>query len=147
MIVKAFKGEYSFLSNYFDSPMVVDGEFYPTAEHFFQASKAKDDWDHELIRRASTPGEAKRLGRNVNLKEDWEKIKDAVMYKGVKEKFIQNPDFAKKLLSTKDAILQEGNTWRDTYWGMDLESGAGRNKLGEILMQVRKELSEEKKQS
>lgn len=144
MIIREFTDKYRFLSNFFESPMVIDNEFYSTNEHFFQAMKAEDEWDQELIRRVHTPGEAKRMGKSVKLVEKWDELKDAVMLKGLRAKFDQNPDLAKKLLETGDAILQEGNTWKDTYWGMDLQSGIGKNKLGELLMQVRKELKEKK---
>jgi ribA/ribD-fused uncharacterized protein len=147
MIIKAFEGKYRFLSNFYESPMVIDDNFYATNEHYFQAMKAEDDWDQELVRRALTPGEAKSLGRKVKIRINWELVKEEMMLKGLRAKFHQNEDLAEKLLDTKDAILQEGNTWRDTYWGIDLNSGAGRNRLGELLMQVRKELNEEKKQS
>ena len=51
-------------------------------------------------------------------------------------KFHSNPSLIEKLLTTKDATLIEGNTWGDTFWGMDTRKG-GENHLGIILMDVR----------
>ena len=62
------------------------------------------------------------------------------MYRICLAKFTQNPDLAKRLLDTGDEILEEGNTWHDTYWGVDLKTGEGKNMLGSILMRVRNEL-------
>lgn len=59
----------------------------------------------------------------------------------VRAKFYQNPRLAKRLLSTKDMELIEGNTWNDTYWGIDLRSMDGQNRLGKILMKIRDELN------
>lgn len=74
---------------------------------------------------------------------DWEEVKDKVMYEIVLAKFTQNPDLKEKLLATGDEHLEEGNTWGDTTWGT--VNGIGENRLGIILMKVRKELQEESK--
>lgn len=79
------------------------------------------------------PSEAKRLGRRVKLREDWEEVKELVMYEICYHKFSQNPDIRKMLLDTGDAELIEGNTWGDKI-------GVGENRLGKILMRIRNEL-------
>ena len=84
------------------------------------------------------PSDAKRLGRHVPLREDWNSIKEQIMYEICKAKFTQNPDLAEKLLETGDAELIEGNWWHDTTWGMC--NGEGQNLLGKILMRVREEI-------
>ena len=53
------------------------------------------------------------------------------------EKFQQNPLLAKRLLETGDCMLQEGNYWKDLFWGVDLKTGEGENHLGKILMELR----------
>lgn len=130
-----FRGEYDWLSNFYYSPVTINDKRYNTNEHFFQACKATIKSDHELIRKAKTPAIAKRLGRQILIREDWNKIRDEIMLKGVKEKFFQHIDLAQKLIETKNAILIEGNYWKDEYWGV--YNGNGKNKLGEILMYVR----------
>jgi ribA/ribD-fused uncharacterized protein len=140
MIIQHFIEEYRFLSNFYESPFVIDKQFYPTVEHYFQSMKAEDAWEAELIRKAPTPGQAKKMGRSTQLIKTWESIKDAVMLKGLRAKFGQNPDLAKRLIATEDAELQEGNSWGDVYWGVDMKTGKGKNKLGKLLMQIREEL-------
>ena len=58
----------------------------------------------------------------------------------MRAKFTQNPKLKEQLLSTGDAILIEGNTWNDRYWGVDASSGVGKNHLGKLLMKIRSEL-------
>jgi ribA/ribD-fused uncharacterized protein len=89
------------------------------------------------IRSALTPGKAKRLGRKVTLRANWELIKIDVMLDLVRQKF-QDPDLAWMLINTGDAELIEGNHWGDKFWGVC--NGEGENHLGKILMQVRDEI-------
>lgn len=67
-MIDRFNGEYAFLSNYSASPFKDEcGDFFPTVEHYFQAQKATDLYDFELIRKAKTPGLAKKYGRKLKL--------------------------------------------------------------------------------
>ena len=137
-------GKYAFLSNFFYAPFVYDGIIYPTNEHFFQAMKTLDQEKRKQIAEAKTPGAAKRMGRQVQLREDWEQVKYTAMRVGVERKFDAHPKLASKLIATGDAILIEGNSWHDNTWGSCFCSKcaaiAGKNWLGEILMERRKEL-------
>lgn len=81
------------------------------------------------------PSEAKHAGRRVTLRKDWEDVKIDIMCDIVEAKFRQNPDLAKKLLTTGDMYLEEGNTWGDRTWGT--VNGQGANNLGRILMEIR----------
>ena len=87
-----------------------------------------------------SPRKSKRLGHKVKLREDWNEVKDNIMYEVCKAKFEQNEDIRKLLLETGDATLIEGNTWNDQYWGVC--RGKGRNQLGKTLMRIRDELRE-----
>lgn len=136
-MIDRFDGEYAFLSNYSTSPFRIDYILFPTMEHYFQANKADNQNDYLHIAYAPTPGEAKRLGRKIQLRPDWEKIKDKVMLTGLRKKFA-DPELRSLLLSTGDEELIEGNYWGDTYWGVC--NGVGQNKLGQLLMQVREEI-------
>lgn len=137
--ISTFTGEYSFLSNFATSPITYGGVIYQTNEHFFQAMKTKDQKEREMVAAQSTPGLSKRAGRRIHLREDWEQIKDDVMLHGLRLKF-QHPHLRDKLIATGNAILIEGNTWGDTYWGIC--NGVGKNRLGELLMRVRTEIAE-----
>ena len=143
-MITEFDGKYAFLSNFFYAPFVYDGIIYPTNEHFFQAMKTLDQEKRKQIAEAKTPGAAKRMGRQVQLREDWEEVKYAAMRVGVERKFDAHPGLAEKLIATGDAILVEGNSWHDNTWGScfcpKCAAIAGKNWLGEILMERRKEL-------
>lgn len=89
-----------------------------------------------------SPSEAKRKGRRVSLRLDWESVKDNVMRIVLRCKFTQNPELADMLVATGDAELVEGNTWNDRYWGVC--DGQGKNKLGQLLMELRTELAQER---
>ena len=78
------------------------------------------------------------MGKNIYMRRDWNDIKDNIMYEICYNKFSQNELLKEKLINTGDALLIEGNTWHDTYWGMC--NNKGQNKLGKILMRVREEL-------
>ena len=136
-MIDRFDGEYAFLSNYSASPFRINYVLFPTMEHYFQANKADNQNDYLHIAYAPTPGEAKRLGRKIQLRPDWEEIKDNVMLTGLRKKFA-NPELRNLLLATGDEELVEGNYWGDTYWGVC--NGVGQNKLGKLLMQVREEI-------
>lgn len=134
-----FSGDYAFLSNFYPSPIKYDGIKYPTVEHGFQAFKSIDLEERYYIASLRTPGQAKRAGRIVRLRKDWEDIKEDVMLDLLRLKFKKSSALAKKLKNTGNATLIEGNTWNDTYWGMC--RGVGKNRLGVLLMQVRDELN------
>ncbi len=132
--ITSFKGEYDFLSNFYPSPLKVANETYPTVEHLYQALKTKDKKERTPIRKAKTPGEAKRLGRNVQVRPNWDKIKVFFMEKLLLRKF-KDKKLRKKLLATGHAMLVEGNTWGDKFWGVC--NGKGENNLGKLLEHVR----------
>lgn len=140
--IEQFRGQYFFLSNFYNAPVTYLGLTYQNNEAAFQSAKVIGT-KQESQRQAFThlaPNEAKRKGRHVLLRSDWEKTKDQVMYEIVKNKFTNNLDLQEKLLATGNAILTEGNTWHDVYWGYDMRQKRGQNKLGKILMRVRQEL-------
>lgn len=135
--IDSFNGEYYFLSNYYYSPIVFEGIHYPTVEHAFQAAKTLNNNKRLEIAKMRTPGQAKKAGRTISLRPDWEEIKFDVMKKCVKSKF-EDYDLRNRLLSTGDVELIEGNWWNDTVWGVC--NGIGQNNLGKILMEVRDEI-------
>lgn len=138
-------GQHTFLSNFYPSPIqaVLGNRFddiiiYPTVEHYFQAQKSLDIVYQKSVAEAASPGKAKRLGRKVTLRPDWETVKYDVMRVGVSAKFYEGTELAQMLLDTGDAYLVEGNTWGDKVWGK--VDGQGSNWLGIILMARRAEL-------
>lgn len=138
-MISSFTKEYAFLSNFFPSPVFG----FPTVEHYYQAAKSMDPEHHRAILATPHPGRAKRLGRKVDLRNDWEEVKFKVMERGLKEKF-RIEELREALLATGDAELLEGNAWHDNEfgncWCPKCKDIPGRNMLGRLLMRIREEL-------
>lgn len=126
------------LSNFYVHPLKIDGETWRSVEHFFQASKTASVDDFRAIRDCATPGAAKKLGRKCALRRDWEAVKLNVMRRALEHKFVRGDVLGDWLLATGDALLVEGNTWGDKFWGVC--DGQGQNWLGHLLMARRAEL-------
>lgn len=134
------KGEYGCFSNFSRHSVKLEGEMWPTSEHYFQAKKFEGTRHETEVRKAGSPREAADMGRDRKrpLRADWEQVKDDIMRTVVRAKFTQHEALRKTLLSTGDAILVE-HTVNDRYWG-DGGDGSGKNMLGKILMEIREEL-------
>lgn len=145
----------SCLSQWHPSAFELDGELYPTAEHFMMAEKARLFGDEEMQQRildARSPGEAKQLGRAVRGFElsIWEAHRRAIVTAGNRARFEQNPGLLAFLLGTRRRVLVEASP-RDRIWGIGLDehderahdpcSWRGLNLLGFALMDVREALS------
>jgi ribA/ribD-fused uncharacterized protein len=138
------------LSNFACSPLFLPDPWtgklveYPTVEHRFQAMKATNAEDHERIRQTGHPRQAKRLGRNLALRSDWEDIKTEVMLTALRAKYCQHQPSRAALLATGDRALAE-NSPTDAVWGIrDRDGGySGQNLLGRALMLIRAELDED----
>ena len=145
-MIDFFDGEYAFLSNFYNASCIFEEKFYPTVEHAFQAAKSLDHAERDWIAATGSPGLAKRLGRRINLRPDWEKVKFDVMEECLRSKFA-DPVLKQKLLATGNEELVEGNYWHDnTYGNCSCEKCKdiiGRNMLGNILMKLRTEFMEE----
>jgi len=142
--IKGFFGPHEYLSNFFHAPMKGRVHVYPTNENFYQSIKVwymdNPDWElQEAIALAATPNEAKKLGRSVQLSPAQRKLWDdkgriEAMRAGLLTKFDQHPDLKEKLIKTSPWYLEETNTWKDHFWGVD---GYGQNVLGCMLMELR----------
>lgn len=137
--IDSFTGEYYFLSNFYETPVTYDGITYLNNESAFQAQKCKSSAERKMFADLNA-SEAKKLGRKVSLRADWESVKIGAMKEIVQAKFEQHTELAEKLLKTETAYLEEGNTWGDRIWGT--VDGKGANNLGRILMEVREILRE-----
>ncbi|MAG26329.1 swarming motility protein YbiA [Candidatus Pacearchaeota archaeon] len=131
-----FRGQYHFLSNMYPCLVEWKGWMYKSSETIYQMEKCHRD--EEKKRFVDMNGfQAKRAGRVVVLRPDWHDVKDDVMFEVLTAKF-SDPMLKDLLLSTGDIELVEDNHWGDTYWGRC--NGQGRNRLGELLMEVREQL-------
>jgi ribA/ribD-fused uncharacterized protein len=131
---------YGCFSNFSRHGVDLDGKWWPTVEHYFQAQKFVGTPFADKVREAATPKDAARLGRNRAwpLRKDWEQVKDDVMLRALLRKFELHADVRQILLSTGEEELVE-NAPKDYYWGCGAQ-GTGLNKLGLLLVQVRTQL-------
>ena len=137
-MINSFRGEHAFLSNFYTSSVYLDDEPYISVEHAYQAAKTLIYVERERIRRAPKPGDAKRLGKKVTLRSDWNEIRLSIMEDLLRQKFTLHKFLGEWLVETGDEELQEGNTWGDRYWGT--VNRVGENHLGKLLMRIREEL-------
>lgn len=149
-MIESFRDKYFFLSNFFPCVIRYRGVSYRSVESAFQAQKVDPDLTEaarlELQKRFSdlSPDQAKHLGRRVELRPDWESVKDGIMRELLLVKF-GSGKLREWLLATGDEKLVEGNTWHDNYWGSCICPrcrNRGRNELGKALMALRRELQD-----
>lgn len=137
--ISGFFGEYRWLSNFWPASVHLRELTFSSVEAAYQAAKTRDVAIQKKFCGLS-PVEAKRFGRNIPLREDWEEVKEKAMLYFLEQKFAPGSQLARKLLYTGDAVLVEENSWGDRYWGVC--RGSGENRLGKLLMQVRDSLRE-----
>jgi ribA/ribD-fused uncharacterized protein len=142
-IIKQFQNEYRWLSNFAPAEVILDGITYASVEHAYMSAKSDEiKWKTFCADAKNSPAAVKKESKLLKLRSDWEKIKINVMEDCVRQKMRQEP-YRSKLLATGSAIIQEGNTWKDMFWGIDLHTGNGFNHLGKIIMKIRTELQNE----
>ena len=136
-------GELGYLANYSNHGFTVDGVYYPTAEHYYQASKFDDTEIKNKILKCKTPKEASTIGRDRGLKriDHFSDVKLDKMYEGVYYKFSQNKDIRTKLIETRNSDIRE-MTVKENYWGVGPNLD-GRNEIGKILCKVREQVKKE----
>ena len=138
--ITRFREENFFLSNFYRCPISFCGIIYPSSEHAYQAAKTLDPTERHLICNQATPGNAKRAGRRITQRPDWNQIKLTIMETILRIKFTDaHNDLAQKLIATRPREIQEVNYWNDTFWGIC--NGIGQNHLGRLLMKIRREIS------
>ena len=145
-MINKFEGGNVFLSNFYTIDIIVDGNLWKTSEALYMSCKTHNLAWKEKIRLADTPGQAKRIGRNVSLVSNWDQIKNIVMLDCLRKKFSLNLDCKNKLIETLDHKLIEGNYWHDNYWGEcycdKCICKPSKNMLGKLLMQIRREITQ-----
>ena len=124
-----------------DAPFIHQDIHYWTAENFFQAMKTEqEDLNTRRVIARVTPSEAKKMGRKVKLRKDynWDEIKFLVMEDILRFKFMEGTSWYYKLIATGSEEIVEWNNWNDRIWGKTYD-GIGENHLGKILMKIREE--------
>jgi ribA/ribD-fused uncharacterized protein len=148
-----FAYEYDFLSNFFTVPINYEGVDYASVEHAYQAAKTLDPTKRRIFSFEFNPnlsaGQAKRVGQNLDCRDDWARVKIPIMRELLILKFNSSVALKQRLLKTGEAYLEEGNTWHDVFWGVCHHKMEGRtckepehrpfggNHLGYLLMDIR----------
>ncbi len=138
--IDRFSGQYEWLSNFHPARVKFEDAHYPSAEHAYQAAKLAEPSRRRPFQAPTmTAGQAKRIGRKVQLRPGWTELyRVQVMAEVLRNKFTIGTPLAALLVGTGSTELVEGNTWGDTYWGVC--RGEGENRLGKLLMAIREEL-------
>lgn len=139
-MITSFRGEHSFLSNFYPIDIVYKNEVYPSVEHAFQAAKCLREEDRRKIRLTSSATTAKFIGRRVEMRSSWDSEKMSVMEDLLRKKFLK-PKMSNLLKTTGTQQIIEVNRWHDTFWGVcscGIHKSRGKNMLGVLLMEVRK---------
>ena len=133
--ITSFSGEYRFLSNFYPVDIIWEEEYFTCSEQVYMYQKCALESDRKKILSFSKAADIKRVGRQVQLVDGWDSgLRDKAMMNALKAKF-ENRTLRGCLRMTTGALLVEGNTWGDTYWGVC--NGVGQNKLGRMLMWLR----------
>lgn len=136
--IKRFEGKFRFFSNFWLIPITYENVTYPSVEHAYQASKTLNPLIREKISHILNPGKAKKFGKNIILRKDWDNnLKLRIMKDLIQIKF-RDSNLRKQLLDTGNVEIIEGNDWNDFFWGVC--DGRGENHLGKILMQIREKI-------
>ena len=138
-MIKEFQNEYRWLSNFWPVEIEYKGRVYPSVEHAYMSQKNLSDVWQDFCVSESDPKKVKKMSREICLREEWEEVKVDIMKELIHIKF-HKPELHEKILATGNEFLQEGNDWGDTFWGVDLKTGEGKNMLGKIIMEVRDKL-------
>ena len=136
--ISSFTGQYRFLSNFYPARVVYSDIEFSTSEHAYVAAKTTDQVLRQEIAKIKHPADAKKFGRIIGLRDDWEKVRVYEMRTILESKF-NNPTLWEMLKQTAPAYLEEGNTWGDRFWGVC--NGVGQNHLGKILMSIRDDIT------
>lgn len=124
----------------FDKPLLYQRIEYYTVENFYQAMKLpKGNVDKRDYIASLDPYGAKREGRKLQIRPDWDEIKLDVMEYVLRFKFAPGTSWHSQLMATGEAEIVELNNWNDEYWGVCVRTGRGQNHLGKLLMKLREE--------
>jgi len=135
---KVSNPRYFCFSNFYRATFYLDNFWWSTVEHYYQAHKSISKICQDNIRLAKSPHDAKKLGREIKVRPDWDDVKYDIMNKAVFAKFDQNHDIRVVLLSTGNLPIHEDSPY-DSVWGW---RNSGQDLLGKILVSVREMLKD-----
>ncbi len=133
--------EFYVFDNFSSFQVDYDGYLWPTSEHAYQAAIFKNTSNEVVnkIKNARSAHDAQKIAlENKSLQpENWNKVEGKIMKEILRHKINQHPYVLKKLLQSGNREIIE-DSWRDSNWGWG-HNKTGRNKLGRIWMELRKE--------
>lgn len=135
--ITSFTARYRFLSNFHPAVVKFNHIEFPTVEHGYVAARTLDIKAQEAIAALPSPAAAKKAGKTLVIRDDWDAVKLIYMEDLLRQKFVG--PLADALIATAPMELIEGNWWGDTFWG-ESPVGQGKNHLGKLLMQIREDL-------
>ena len=143
MAIRAFTKENRWLSNFAEVMITYRGLTYDNTEAAYQSAKFPGVEDLFV---GITGKEAKALSKKLakDCRPDWNDVRVDVMREVCELKFAQEP-YRGQLLTTGNELLEEGNWWGDTFWGVSQQTGKGENQLGNILMSIRRNIRNAKR--
>jgi ribA/ribD-fused uncharacterized protein len=139
-MIMLFQGQYAFLDNFYFTPIHIHGITYPTLTHAFYACKTYIPEERKRILYTPSPREVLSIGRRLTTRKNWEYQKLSLMKTLLAIKF-SKPELQAKLLATQSDVILFGNYFNETYWGVDLRTMKGSNRLGQSLMLLREEIA------
>jgi ribA/ribD-fused uncharacterized protein len=138
-VIRKFKNEYRWLSNFAPCYIILDNAEYQSVEHAYMSAKSDDkEWKH-FCQTEPKASSVKKVSADMSLIDDWTSKRVEIMKQCLCQKYAQEP-YKSLLIATKHKYLQEGNNWEDKFWGVCLETNEGENILGKLIMEIRERL-------
>jgi len=135
-MILQFNDTYRWLNNFAAVEVEFEGLRFNSVEHAYQAAKSSDiDWRLYCANEVD-PDNVRKSVKLISIRPDWEYVKVSIMEKLLIQKFDQAP-YADLLMATDNTYIINGNIWEDTFWGVDMGTGKGTNKLGHLIMKIR----------
>ena len=155
-----FFSKHTVLSNHFKCEFIVDGQKYTSIEQYITRSRAifakasqetvqKIMNEHDPVQLITIMHFLKRDNRQ----REWEAVAPEKIKPAILAKFAQTEELKRALLATGDKTLGEASP-HDRFWGigvaltakegLDKTKWAGKNVLGQLLMETREILLKQK---
>ena len=139
--ILGFDGEFQWMSNFWPVSLLFDGVRYGSVEQAYQAAKTLNLDERLKIQMTKTPSRAKKQGRSLTVRSDWDAVKIPIMLRLQRQKY-RNGRLSERLAATGKRQIFELNAWNDVFWGVVENEGGyeGVNAMGQILSLVRDEV-------
>lgn len=144
-----FYSKFSPFSNFHPSVFIANDVRYNCMEQYLQHCKAVTCGYHDIAAKILTmddPVAMKSTSKGILDTHAWNSVAEDTVKAGLLAKFTQNPSLSQSLAMTGKSVLGESSKF-DSHWGtgrhlddpqaLDPSAWSGRNRLGNLLMEVR----------